>query len=135
MNKTSLRAEERAGGLYTQEINIRDHKILVDEPLSYGSADLGPTPIELVRAGLASCTTITLRMYADRKKWPMEHVAVQVEYEKTGQGKTAQHEFTRQIEIKGELDEAQKQRLLEIADKCPVHRLLNAQATIRSSLI
>ena len=130
---THVKVRERAGGIYTQDILARDHHVFADEPESLGSADLGPTPYEFVLAGLGSCTTITLRMYVERKKWPVTHIACDVKFKKSGpDGKT--NVFVREITIEGDVDEKQRARMLEIADKCPVHRLLESSSEIRTEL-
>lgn len=130
---TEVSVKERTGGIYTQEVSARGHKIYGDEPESMGSADLGLTPFEFVLAGLGSCTTITLRMYADRKKWPVTDISCDVRFKKSGaDGKL--NVFIRKIKIEGELDEAQRARMLQIADKCPVHRMLEGETEIRTEL-
>lgn len=126
--------KERKGGIYTQDVIARSHRLYADEPESYGSADLGPAPFEYVCAGLGACTTMTLRMYAERKKWPVSHLAVDVSYKKSGTGDEMKHVFVRDITIEGDLDEAQRARMLEIANKCPVHRMLEGQIEIRTGL-
>lgn len=131
----SVTVKERAGGIYTQDVLARHHHLYADEPESYGSADLGPAPFEYIGAGLGACTTITLRMYADRKKWPVTHLAVDVRYIKSGVGADTRHVFERQIIIEGDLDETQRERLLQIANKCPVHKMLSAGCEVRSELV
>ena len=74
--------KERAGGKYTQDVNTPRHHFFADEPTSYGSADIGPAPYELLCASLGACTSITLRMYAERKKWDVENIAVRVTHKK-----------------------------------------------------
>jgi putative redox protein len=118
------------------------HKLTADEPASYGGTDLGPSPYQLVSAGLGACTSMTLRMYARRKEWPLEHVSVDVVHDKIhaeacadclqSEGKVDQ--FTRLIRIEGPLDGEQRQRLLEIADKCPVHKTLETRSEIVTKL-
>ena len=122
---------ERPGGLYTNDVKTSRHHLFADEPVSLGSSDLGPTPFEYLAAGLGACTTITLRMYANRKKWPMEHVSVDVSQNRTAEGR---HQFTRKLSFKGDLSEAQINRLLEIADKCPVHKTLSAGSNVITAL-
>ncbi len=119
---------------FTTEIATRWHRMLADEPESVGGRNLGPTPYDLVVAGLGACTGMTLRMYADRKKWPLQEVRVHLEHNKVHQEDCEQcdqsdqkiDQITRTIEITGDLDEKQRKRLMEIADKCPVHRSLEA---------
>jgi len=119
----------------------RSHGFVSDEPPAVGGADLGPTPFELVAAGLAACTSITVRMYADRKKWPLESIRVAVRHEKehpddseapdphhTHQGRI--DHFHMSIELGGDLSTEQRERLLDIASRCPVHRTMAAGAYI-----
>ena len=117
------------------------HHLLADEPLAYGGSNRGLTPYGLLAAGLGACTSMTIRMYARRKKWPLGHVSVDVTHDKvhaqdaeSGSGAKADH-FTRKIRISGDLSDDQRQRLLEIADKCPVHRTLEQNAVVISELI
>ncbi|MBL4628158.1 MAG: alpha/beta fold hydrolase [Roseicyclus sp.] len=115
------------------------HHVKADEPESYGGTDLGLTPYQFLAAGLGACTSMTIRMYARRKKWPLEHVAVDVTHNRVhaqdaGTEVGPLDQFTRTITLTGILDSAQRQRLLEIADKCPVHRSLEAGATIKTEL-
>ncbi|MEM7572404.1 MAG: bifunctional alpha/beta hydrolase/OsmC family protein [Bacteroidota bacterium] len=127
---------------FTTEIMVRQHHLTADEPESVGGNDFGPSPYELVSAGLGACTAMTMHMYARRKKWPLEEVIVHIDHRKdyatdmvdieNGQAKI--DHFERQIDIKGELDEEQRQRLLEIADRCPVHRTLHSPVEIRTTL-
>jgi len=131
---TQVLVKERLGGIYTQDVFAREHRLLADEPESYGSADLGPTPYEYVLAGLGSCTTITLRMYAERKKWPVTHIGCEVRFKKSGP-KGDLNVFVRDITIEGDLDEKQRARMMQIADKCPVHKMLEGTTEIRSNLV
>ena len=120
------------GDRYGQDIAIRDFQLIADEPESIGGNDQGPTPMEYILAGLASCKAITIRMYAERKKWSLDKVDVQVHYESIkDQPPTVHAELT----IEGDLDAIQKARLLEIGDRCPVHRFLSQQIAIESKLI
>lgn len=115
---------------YRTEIRTSAHQIIADEPLGYGGKALGPAPDELLAAALGSCTSITLRMYADRKGWPLDRVAVTVGLSRES-GRT---EMTMDLVLDGALDEEQRSRLLEIAHKCPVHLTLNQPVTIHTSL-
>lgn len=130
---TNVIVKERAGGIYTQDVIARDHRLLADEPVSLGSADLGPTPYEYVLAGLGACTTITLRMYAERKKWPVTHIGCDVGFKKSGPNGDL-NVFLRDITIEGDLDDKQRTRMMQIADKCPVHKMLEGTTEIRTTL-
>jgi putative redox protein len=116
------------------------HHILADEPLAYGGTNKGPSPYGLLSAALGACTTMTIRMYARRKKWPMTHVRVDVTHNKVhaqDAGARADEKidtFRRAITLEGPLDEEQRARLLEIADKCPVHRTLERSSHIETVL-
>lgn len=128
---------------FAQEINVGKHRLEADEPTDVGGTDTGPSPYAFLLAALGSCTSMTLRMYADRKGWPLERVTVHLRHEKihardcedceTRVGRIDQIE--RRIEIEGALDDEQRARLLEVADKCPVHRTLSSEVHIASSLI
>lgn len=120
---------------YTTNIHIREHRLIGDEPLESGGSDAGPKPSEFVLAGLATCTAATLRMYADRKGWPVEKIFLDLGLivEKTSEGQVAH--ITRSIRFEGNLDNEQKLRLIEIAEKCPVHRLLTNEIQIKTQLI
>ena len=129
---------ETREGKFTQSVTTGAHRTRADEPASVGGDDSGFTPYDLLLAGLGACTSMTLRMYADQKKWPLAHVSVRLSHQKihaqdcaeceTREGKVDRIE--REIEITGELDEAQRARLMEIADKCPVHRTLHSEVSI-----
>ena len=132
-------ARTRAGGFKT-DLAVAGHAMLADEPTSYGGTDLGPTPYDYLSAALASCTSMTLRMYADHKNLDFESATVKVEHSKvhakdcvdcaTEAGKV--DEFRRTITIDGNLNDAQRERMLEIADRCPVHKTLHAEVKIRT---
>ena len=128
---------------FLQDINAGPHHhVLADEPIAYGGTNLGLTPFGFLSAGLAACTSMTIRMYANRKKWPLENVAVDVTHDKihaetcddceTKTGKVDQ--FVRSITLTGDLDADQRARLLEIADKCPVHKTLESEISIKTKL-
>ncbi len=122
-------------GKFGTEVHTRIHRFLADEPTSYGGDDSGPTPYDLLNAALGTCSAMTMKMYADRKGWPLEGVTVTVTHERDhrdecnhvaameeGRQMQALH---RRIELQGDaLDEDQRARIIEIADKCPVHRTL-----------
>jgi putative redox protein len=127
---------------YTTEIMVRHHGLVADEPERVGGNDFGPSPYELVSSGLGACTAMTLQMYARRKKWDLREVKVHLEHYKdytedmmTGeepQGKI--DHFERILELEGDLDEDQRQRLLEIANRCPVHRTLTEDVKVITKL-
>lgn len=118
-----------------------DHHLLADEPVSYGGTDKGMSPYGFVSAGLGACTSMTIRMYARRKRWPLESVQVDVCHNKVhaqdaeagSSGKIDQ--FKRRIALHGPLDASQRARLLEIADKCPVHRTLEGSSEVITELV
>lgn len=128
-----------AGDSYTSEILTPFHHLLADEPESVGGQNLGPTPYDLLMASLGACTAMTLKMYANRKGWDLEEINVFLNHEKVHQkdaedtknGKLSK--FTRLLEIKGELTEEMKEKLLEIADKCPVHKTLHEPIVVETS--
>jgi uncharacterized OsmC-like protein len=115
------------------------HHVLGDEPKSYGGTDRGLTPYQFLAAGLGACTSMTVRMYARRKGWPLDHISVDVTHDKVhaqdaGNGMRPLETFTRVITLEGDLTEDQRQRLLEIADKCPVHRTLERGSHVHTRL-
>jgi putative redox protein len=115
---------------YKTELMTSGHQTIVDEPEELGGTNLGPAPGEFLMISLASCTAITLRMYADRKKWNVEKIKVEVAFEK------AQHKtiFKREISFEGDLDDDQRARLLQIANSCPVHKTLTNPIEIETVL-
>lgn len=119
-----------AGGPVAQDIAVGAHRLRSDEEVEKGGEDTGPAPHELLLAALGSCTAMTLKVYAERKGWHLRNVQVVLTGEKTTEGLV----ITRHLEIDGDIDAEQRQRLLEIADKCPVHRSLTGTITIRTSL-
>lgn len=110
---------------YATVMKTRGHTLVADEPLDIGGTDLSASPYEYVMGALASCTAITLRMYAERKGWPLEGVDVRIDMTRS-----RMPEITRHLTIRGPLDEAQRARLHEIADLCPVSRMLKAGVPI-----
>ncbi len=132
----------RTEGTYRTAIQAGRHALVGDEPESVGGDDDGPTPYGFLLSALGSCTGMTLRMYADRKEWPLDETIVRLSHEKvhaedcencdTEQGQVDR--ITREIEIRGRLSDDQRERLFEIANKCPVHRTLLGDVDIRSSL-
>ena len=128
---------------YTTEIKAGNHHFLADEPEDVGGNDLGPTPYDLLSSSLGACTSMTLHMYAKRKGWDLQEVKVHVEHYKdhaqdceTCEKSSAKIDhFTRKIEMIGDLDDTQKQRLMEIADKCPVHKTLHSDVKVITELV
>ena len=133
---------ETREGQFTQTVHVGRHRLRADEPVSLGGDDSGPSPYDFLLAGLGACTSMTLRMYATQKQWPLERVTVHLKHEKihaqdcseceTKEGRIDRIE--REIEIAGDLDEAQRTRLLEIANKCPVHRTLHSEVWVPTRL-
>lgn len=127
---------------YTTEIMVRHHGLTADEPEHEGGNDYGPSPYELVASALGACTAMTIHMYARRKKWPVEEVTVHLSHakdyakdrENTEEKASKIDHFERLIELRGDLSEEQRLRLLEIANKCPVHKTLNSPVVIESAL-
>ena len=123
---------------FLQDINSGpDHHTLADEPLAYGGTNRGMSPYGFLSSGLGACTSMTIRMYARRKGWPLDHVSVAVSHDKVhaqdaelGGGKAQADTFKRKIKLVGNLTDEQRARLLEIADKCPVHRTLEQSSVI-----
>jgi putative redox protein len=118
----SAMARRREG--YEHEVEIREHRLIVDETEEKGGGDQGPTPTELLAASLATCTAITIEMYADRKEWELGGVEVQADFTQ-GTADTPP-KFKVEIRIPAELSDEQRERILVIAHKCPVHRTLMA---------
>jgi len=133
---------ETGEGDFQQQVIVGPHRMLADEPAAVGGMDTGPTPYGYLLAGLGACTSMTIRMYANRKKWPLDGVSVTLVHKKVHADDCADcetHEghidrIDREIELVGPLDAEQRARLLEIADRCPVHRTLNSEIWIRTSL-
>jgi putative redox protein len=118
-------AEETRAGKFQLSLRAGGIRFLADEPESVGGFGSGPTPYDLLSAALAACTTMTLRLYADQKGLPVDRIATSVGHMKR-QGQKPADLFTRRISIEGAIDEAQRARMIEIADRCPVHRTLEA---------
>jgi uncharacterized OsmC-like protein/fermentation-respiration switch protein FrsA (DUF1100 family) len=129
---------ETRAGKFQQTVTMGPHQMLADEPTAAGGQDSGPGPYDFVLAGLGACTSMTMRMYADRKSLPLERVTVTLQHSKIHAEDCAECEtkvgmldqIDRVIAIEGALDADQRQRLMEIADKCPVHRTLTSEVRI-----
>jgi putative redox protein len=119
-------------GTYTCDINAGKHQMVADEPVPLGGDDLGAAPYQYLKAALGSCTAMTLRMYAERKKWPLENVIVTLRHSRDA---NKQSVFERDIQLLGNLTTEQRERLLDIADRCPVHKTLSNGVTILSKLV
>jgi putative redox protein len=127
---------------YKTVMNAGRHELVSDEPEHVGGKDLGPDPYDYLLMALGSCTTITMRMYADRKKWPVEDIYIELRHYKAhaedcedcDDPKARIDKIEKDIIVKGELDSEQLEKLLEISKKCPVHKTLLNQITIESMI-
>jgi putative redox protein len=132
---------ETGSGTYTQQITAGHHRLVADEPRPIGD-DAGPTPYDLLLAALGACTSMTVRMYAARKDWPLERVRVTLRHSRIHAKDCVDCETSkgwidhidRDVELVGDLDDSQRQRLLRIAERCPVHRTLTSEVDIATSL-
>jgi putative redox protein len=115
----------RVGEKLRQRVQVRKHELPADEPKDMGGEDAGPSPQELLAASLASCTAVTMEMYATRKGWDIGEVEVDVEYEPAQRGSPTRFAMT--VSLPKELSEDQRERLMQIAAKCPVHRTLEGE--------
>lgn len=134
---------ETGNGQFTQKIVIGSHVLIADEPIINGGKDTGPSPYDFLLAALGSCTSMTLRMYAKLKKFPLEQVIVRLKHEKIhvedcigceNNNSKIDH-IERLIELEGTLTQEQRTQLLEIANKCPVHRTLTSKIIITTELV
>jgi len=133
---------ETRAGKFQQEIAIGPHRLLADEPTSAGGEDSAPSPYDLLTAALGACTAMTVRFYADQKKLPLERVRVNLRHDKIHASDCSECEtregridrIERVIELEGPLDDAMRAKLLEIANKCPVHRTLHSEVFIPTRL-
>jgi putative redox protein len=134
---------ETRDGQFTQKIIIGTHVLAADEPILNGGKDTGPSPYDFLLAALGSCTSMTLRMYAQLKQFPLEHVIVRLIHEKIHIDDCIAYEnsnskidhIERLIELEGTLTQEQRIQLLEIANKCPVHRTLTSKIIITTKLV
>ena len=123
---------ENGQGRYQQSVSAGPHRLLADEPVSMGGADTGPAPYDFLLTALGACTSMTLRMYAELKGLPLTRVSVTLAHEKMeveGQGKV--DVITRAITLEGELTAEQQNRMLEIANRCPIHRTISGGSNLR----
>ena len=128
---------------FAQEITVENHRLIGDEPTSAGGTDTGPNPYDLLLAALGSCTSMTVALYARRKQWPLEGVTVRLRHAKihaadcdsceTKEGLLDRIE--RDVELHGRLTDEQRARLVDIANKCPVHRTLTSEIDIPTRLV
>ena len=119
-------------GKYEHDVRVRDHHVTADEPEDLGGGDAGPSPQELLAASLASCTAITMEMYAERKGWDVGEMVVDVEYEPAQRGSPTR--FVMHVQMPKELPEDQRDRLMQIAAKCPVHRALEGEVMFEETV-
>ncbi|MFN7972344.1 MAG: OsmC family protein [Acidobacteriota bacterium] len=117
-------------GKFRQSVTIGHHRLAADESVEAGGDGAGPSPHDFVLAGLGACTSMTVKLYADRKGWPLRTVEVRVTAAREGDV----YAIKRSIRLDGDLDEEQRARLLEIAGKCPVHKTLTGEIRIDSTL-
>jgi putative redox protein len=122
----------RENGTLKHDVEIRQHMLVADEPEDHGGDDSGPSPQELLAASLASCTAVTMAMYAERKGWEIGEVAVDVEYEPAQRGSPTR--FRMDIRLPKELPDEQRERLLQIGAKCPVHRTLEGEVMFEENV-
>jgi putative redox protein len=138
----SVLVVESGEGLFKQYLLDGRHQFFADEPVQAGGMDAGPNPYELLLMSLGACTAMTLRLYARRKQWPLERVTVRLRHARIHAEDCAECETKTglvdriecEIELSGPLDAAQRTRLMEIAEMCPVHRTLTSEITIQSRL-
>jgi putative redox protein len=137
-----VRVTEAGEGKFAQDIHAGRHRLRADEPVAIGGADTGPTPYDLLLASLGACTAMTVRLYANEKKLPLERVSVALKHDRIHAADCAACEtlegridhIERVLTLAGPLDDAQRAKLLEIADKCPVHRTLHSEVQVTTSL-
>ena len=137
-----VRVAEAGEGRFAQLVQAGRHRLRADEPVAVGGDDSGPGPYDLLLAALGACTSMTVRMYAEQKKWPLRSVSVELKHDKVHAADCAECEtregkidkVERVLTLEGELDDAQRQRLLEIANKCPVHRTLRSEVWVPTRL-
>ena len=131
---TTLTVSENGRGPYQQSVSAGRHTLVADEPQAMGGDDAGLAPFDFLLAALGSCTSITLRMYAQRKNLPLTHVSVALTHEKIDVDGQKVDRIERNITLIGELSVEQRERLLEIANKCPMYRTLQSDIKIDSRI-
>ena len=141
-NEGTVTVAENGAGTYTQEIVAGNHRLVADEPRPFGD-DAGPTPYDLLLSALGACTSMTVRMYANKKSWPLAQVRVSLRHSRIHAKDCADCETSatgmidhidRDIELIGDLDDDQREKLLAIAERCPVHRTLTSSVHVSTSL-
>ncbi|HAF02574.1 MAG TPA: hypothetical protein DHU55_05470 [Blastocatellia bacterium] len=128
---------------FAQEIQIGPHRLAADEPVAFGGTDTGPSPYDFLLAALGSCTSMTISLYARRKGWPLENVTVSLHHSKIHATDCAECEtkvgkidrIEREIQLTGALTSEQRSKLMEIADRCPVHQTLTSEINIRTRAV
>ncbi len=125
---------ENGKGRYQQAVSAGQHQLVADEPASMGGGDAGPAPFDFIMSGLGACTSMTLRMYAERKSLPLTRISVALSHDKIEVEGVMRDRISRDITLEGDLSEEQRQRLLEIANKCPVHRALSQSMLLDCAL-
>lgn len=142
-SKQQVAASLDQDDVFTTQMKVGDHYMLADEPIDFGGNNFGPSPYEFVSAGLSACTAMTVQMYARHKGWPLENIEVHTSYSKTHaldcencEEENAKIDtFYREIKLKGDLNDDQKTQIMQIADKCPVHRTLHSPTQVISNLV
>ena len=131
----ALTVQSSPDSMLAHDITVGNHRLRADEPLDFpGGRDTGPAPYDFLKAGLGACTAITIRMVAERKKWPLEGCKVVVRHHSEGEGVDKEDYFTRELMLDGPLDQEQREYLKGIANKCPVHRTLEKASHVDTIL-
>jgi putative redox protein len=125
---------ESGKGRYQQDVRVGQHHLLADEPVGAGGGNSGPAPFDFLLAALGACTSMTLRMYAERKNLALRRVSVELAHTKVDINGSPRDRIERRITLEGDLTPAERQRLLEIAERCPLHRTLSQPLLIESRL-
>jgi uncharacterized OsmC-like protein len=142
MSSNDNRVVVRTGSTLRTEVVANGYTLLADEPIGLGGTNSGPTPYDYLLAALGSCTAMTLRMYADHKKWSLESVTVRLQHQKVyrrdcEECETKDRKIDRirlELELGGALEESQRRRLLKIAERCPVHRTLESEVQVETAV-